>query len=191
MHQQRQRDDIIGVEATAQTEIGSLLEEITGQQRDPKGDHTKPHQSCEHACLCWSQATDDVMRMNHLEITVQCHSGHERHAGRSVDRQHVEVNAAPGGSKSPVVPPPVGIDAEGHADEEQEVSQDQVQKENDVGFPDLQKSTRPVEFLEDPRESRSSRRLGGRRFLPGAGQVPLRFKSISTEPSRVLVSLKL
>lgn len=81
------------------------------------------------------------MWVDHLEVTVQGHDGHECNAGGSVDRQHVEVNAAPGWSKRPVIPSPVGIDAEGHADEEQEVGQEQVKEENHVGFPHLHAAT--------------------------------------------------
>lgn len=84
------------------------------------------------------------MRMDHLQVAVDCHGRHERNAGRSIDGQHVQVHAAPNRPELPVVTSEVGVDAEGHAEEEQEVSQTEVKEEGDVGFPELHTAT------EDP-----------------------------------------
>lgn len=84
------------------------------------------------------------MGMNHLEVAMQRHYRHERDAGRAVDSQHEMVDAAPGRPKHPDLLPSVRVDTEGHADDEQEVSQDQVEEEQSVGFPPLHAET------EDP-----------------------------------------
>lgn len=117
----RQRDGTVRVEAATQGDVTILVEEVGGHQRNPKGDHNRPHQACEPARLSQSNAANAVMRMDHLKVAMQCHSCHKCNTGRAIDSQHEKVNAAPDLSKHPVHPSEFGVDAEGHADEEQEV----------------------------------------------------------------------
>lgn len=127
----------VEVEAATQGDVAILLEEVGGQQRNPKGDHSNPCQACKPGRVSQSHLADPVVRMDYLKIAIQCHNCHECNTGRTIDSQHEEVDAAPDLSKHPVLPSHVGVDAEGHTDEEQEVSQNQVQEKDYVGFPGL------------------------------------------------------
>lgn len=120
------RSYFVDIEATTLGEVAILTEEVGGQQRDPKGNHSNPCQACKPGCMSQSHLADPMMRMDHLKIAIQCHNRHECNTGGTIDSQHEEVDPAPDISKHPVFPSHVGVDAEGHTNEEQEVSQSQV-----------------------------------------------------------------
>ena len=80
---------------------------------------------------------DAVVRVDHLEVAVKRHNGHEGDAGRTVDCQHEEIDAAQRPPEGPVFLVYQVVDAEGHADQQQEVGDDQVDKEDDIGPPAL------------------------------------------------------
>ena len=44
-----------------------------------------------------------MVRVDHLEVAVEGHDGHEGDAGRTVERQHEEVYLAPGAAEHPVL----------------------------------------------------------------------------------------
>lgn len=122
MHFYIQRDYFIVVEAATPRDIAILVEEVDGHQRNPEGNHKRPDQACEPTGLRESNPADAVMWMDYFKVAIQSHNCHECNTASATDSQHEEVDAAPDLSKHPVVPSEFVVDAEGYADEEQEVS---------------------------------------------------------------------